>query len=109
MMSIDISKLYVTSILLLNTLIVMLEIFVIQLGKGPEMSSHNITDSPNFHRTTRFVGHSPDDPDGLHRTLGEDSDLDIKIYRKNGSQVRSFNKFIDIYCGGGETSSYGAN
>ena len=60
------------------------------------MSSHIITDSPDFNRTPKFVGHSPDDPDGLHTTLGEDSDLYFKIYRKNGSQVRSFHKFVVV-------------
>ena len=84
----------------------MLETFVIQSGKGSEMSSHIITDSPDFHHTPRFVGHSPDGPDGLHTTLGEDSDLDIKIYRKNGSQVRSFHKFAVVNFGRGEVRGF---
>ena len=54
------------------------------------MSSHTVTNSPDFHSTPKFVGHSPDDPDGLDIKLGEDSDLGIKIYRKNGSEVRLF-------------------
>ena len=54
------------------------------------MSSHTITDSSDFHHSFQSVGHSPDDPDGLHTALGEGTDLGIKIYRKNGSQVKSF-------------------
>ena len=60
------------------------------------MSSQTVTDSPDFHSTAKFVDHSPEDPDGLDVKLREDSDLGIKIYRKNGSEVRSCNELAVV-------------